>query len=263
MSAFREFAKMTNPRQSILGLILLSGLFLSSCANKEIVQMQESVSDLENRVFRYQKEVSQDTEETSSPLGEMNATISKAFQDIRYSQTNLETMIEQISTRLGRLEREVEALKERVGRIDTFTATSYAKLTEGLNQSRERLETDVQALQNALNTISGDLDDIQKKTDSSLARSEQTIGRVRNQLEKRMADIESNNQTMYRRILKELGASAPDLPQTSGGKIHTVVSGDTLSSIAAKHGVDMSAIQDLNGISDPSKIRIGQRIRIP
>jgi LysM repeat protein len=45
--------------------------------------------------------------------------------------------------------------------------------------------------------------------------------------------------------------------------IVTVRSGDTLSAIAAAHGVTVSALMDANGITNPNLLSIGQELRIP
>ncbi|MCB0872783.1 MAG: LysM peptidoglycan-binding domain-containing protein [Thermoleophilia bacterium] len=42
-----------------------------------------------------------------------------------------------------------------------------------------------------------------------------------------------------------------------------VVAGDTLSSIAARAGVSASALVRANGLSDPNRIVVGQRLRLP
>jgi LysM repeat protein len=42
-----------------------------------------------------------------------------------------------------------------------------------------------------------------------------------------------------------------------------VRSGDTLFSIAQRHGVTPAAIADLNGLRDRHKLSIGQRLRLP
>jgi LysM repeat protein len=52
-------------------------------------------------------------------------------------------------------------------------------------------------------------------------------------------------------------------PVKSTGTTYTVRSGDTLSSIAARFGTTVKAIQDLNNIKDPSLIRTGQVLKIP
>jgi LysM repeat protein len=47
-----------------------------------------------------------------------------------------------------------------------------------------------------------------------------------------------------------------------GGSV-TVRAGDTLSSIAARHGVGQAAMASANGLADPNSIRIGQTLRVP
>ena len=48
----------------------------------------------------------------------------------------------------------------------------------------------------------------------------------------------------------------------SDGKTYTVKSGDTLSGIAAKYGTTYQALAAKNGIADPNKIYVGQKIKI-
>lgn len=57
----------------------------------------------------------------------------------------------------------------------------------------------------------------------------------------------------------------PGSAAASGGGTsrYTVVSGDTLSAIGSKFGVDYHTIASLNGISDPNKIYAGQVLVIP
>ena len=47
------------------------------------------------------------------------------------------------------------------------------------------------------------------------------------------------------------------------GPVHTVVQGDTLGRIAHAHGLDHRALARLNGIADPDRIAVGQRIHVP
>lgn len=44
---------------------------------------------------------------------------------------------------------------------------------------------------------------------------------------------------------------------------YIVKKGDTLSAIAAKHGTSVSALVSANGIKNPDRISVGQRINIP
>jgi LysM repeat protein len=62
-------------------------------------------------------------------------------------------------------------------------------------------------------------------------------------------------------------SSAAPAPTTSapraGTDTHSVVSGDTLGSIARTYGVRVGEIATLNNITDPAKLRVGQVLRLP
>lgn len=49
----------------------------------------------------------------------------------------------------------------------------------------------------------------------------------------------------------------------SGEQVYTVQKGDTLSKIAAKYGTTYQKLASYNGIANPNKISVGQKIRIP
>jgi len=60
----------------------------------------------------------------------------------------------------------------------------------------------------------------------------------------------------------------PTSPPSSGGQqggevIHVVQRGETLTSIARKYNTSVQAISQANGISNPSQIYVGQRLKIP
>ena len=48
----------------------------------------------------------------------------------------------------------------------------------------------------------------------------------------------------------------------SSAQYYTVQSGDTLSGIAAKYGTSYQKVAQLNGISNPNVIYVGQRLRV-
>ncbi len=61
------------------------------------------------------------------------------------------------------------------------------------------------------------------------------------------------------------GGSTPEPPATGQGAAgsHTVAAGDTLTSIAARYGVSVSALAAENNISNPNRIITGQQLSIP
>jgi LysM repeat protein len=56
--------------------------------------------------------------------------------------------------------------------------------------------------------------------------------------------------------------SAASTP-AAGSRTHTVAAGETLSRIARAYGTTIRAIVDANGLSDPDRVRAGQRLTIP
>jgi murein DD-endopeptidase MepM/ murein hydrolase activator NlpD len=72
-------------------------------------------------------------------------------------------------------------------------------------------------------------------------------------------------------LLVAISGCAPRLPSwtpiyrrpASYGSVHVVRKGETLSSIARRYGVSSYAIARYNGLRDPNRIEVGQRLRIP
>ena len=57
--------------------------------------------------------------------------------------------------------------------------------------------------------------------------------------------------------------SAPAILEPAASQTYTVQNGDSLSKIAARHGVSSREIAELNNIKDANKIRIGQKLLLP
>lgn len=58
-------------------------------------------------------------------------------------------------------------------------------------------------------------------------------------------------------------ASVPSGNPSSAEQVYTVKAGDTLSKIAAKFGTTYQKLASYNGIANPNKINVGQKIKIP
>ncbi len=248
-----------------LWLCLSIILFFSGCASREINSLQQSVANLENRMIDYQVSSSQDVAETTSKVTQVNQTVNKAFNDIRYSQSNIGTMIEQLSDRLVKVEQDISALQQSSQRIDSFSSESYTNLTDRINGTEELMKTqrrqDIEAIQQNLNSLAENI--------TSIKSIQNVNQRSINSLETKISSVSEENRKIYRQILKELGANVPgeadlsSIEAEDSGQTHKVEKGETLSAIASKRGVSVQAIQILNGIDNASHIRIGQVLRIP
>jgi LysM repeat protein len=58
-------------------------------------------------------------------------------------------------------------------------------------------------------------------------------------------------------------SSTPFVPSPAPTRTYTVRSGDTLSAIAVRFGTTVRALRQANGITDPSRLQIGQVLQIP
>ncbi len=59
-------------------------------------------------------------------------------------------------------------------------------------------------------------------------------------------------------------APPPDAsPAPAGAKTYTIKRGDTLSGVAGSYGITWQALAELNGITDPGRLRIGQVLQLP
>jgi len=58
-------------------------------------------------------------------------------------------------------------------------------------------------------------------------------------------------------------SSAPSAEPSTSGSTYKVKSGDTLSAIAARFGTTVRVLVDLNGITDPSRLKVGQVLKLP
>jgi LysM repeat protein len=59
------------------------------------------------------------------------------------------------------------------------------------------------------------------------------------------------------------GAAGSSQPPAVGTRTYKVKSGDTLVGIAAKFGTTPKALSKLNGITNPSALKVGQILQIP
>lgn len=63
----------------------------------------------------------------------------------------------------------------------------------------------------------------------------------------------------YNAVQAKVNAQVDEISKAA---YYTVVKGDTLSALAKKHETSVNALVQLNGIADPNKIYVGQKIRV-
>jgi murein DD-endopeptidase MepM/ murein hydrolase activator NlpD len=63
-------------------------------------------------------------------------------------------------------------------------------------------------------------------------------------------------------VLTIPGTSSAGAAPTAAPRVHVVQPGDTLGAIARRYGVPVSSLARANGISDPNRINVGQRLTV-
>ena len=160
------------------------------------------------------------------------------------------------------------------------------------------IETEIASLRNELDSISGSLDRSVTKSEqtsrSANADTRAEVAAIRDEIAvlRKKVDampgvittlVDGREKSMRDYVDQSVKASEARLttaisrrtqPASSGGNSgsvtysgeayeHTVKSGETLSEIAQAYGVTVKEIQSANKNLDPSKIRVGQVVRVP
>lgn len=147
----------------------------------------------------------------------------------------LEGRISGVEESVAALERGQESTTTRIADLDAEIARGIEALRSGQQQLGIELESKIRSTDTARKS---DRDDVLRR------------------LEIVLDEVTKEN----KRLTAELDAVKASTAEGGG---HTVTSGETLASIAAKYGVSVSALLAANSISDPNLIKVGQKLVIP
>ncbi|MBM4156275.1 MAG: LysM peptidoglycan-binding domain-containing protein [Lentisphaerae bacterium] len=172
------------------------------------------------------------------------------------------TYYEDMNAQQVRQQEDLRAIREQIQRL--------SGRIEGIEMETQRLATDLEAVRSLASSAG--------ESQGRLVQGQvQELGTRIRQLEAaRESDRQAIVDDISRRVAEMLkrssagsssGASRSTTPvrrsSSSTGYEHVVKAGETLSAIAAAYGVTQSVIAQENGISDPSKVRVGQKLFIP
>jgi LysM repeat protein len=134
-------------------------------------------------------------------------------------------------------------------------------------------------LQKTVNTHGDEIDTIENDLRAATSKSESDLRGLRQGVQDALNDVGTQIGTLRAQVTKvEEAQKARPAAAAAGGKAgaaaaptgvlnpdgtYTIAPGDTFSKIARKFSVRMDAIEAENPGLDPSKLRPGQKIRIP
>ena len=102
------------------------------------------------------------------------------------------------------------------------------------------------------------------------SRNELTVLRARcSEQERQIRTLESDIESLHsqlaleRRRARGVHASVSPEPTAKASRACVVTTGDTLSSLARRHDTSVGNLMKVNGITDPTRLRIGQQLELP
>jgi LysM repeat protein len=168
------------------------------------------------------------------------------FEDVNAQQVRQQEDLRTLQEQIQRLSGRIEGIEMETQRLAAETE-SVRKLASSAGESQGRL-------------LQGQVQEIGTRVRQLEAARETDRQAIVDDISRRMAEImkkssvgtsSSGTRTATRRS------------SSSSGYEHVVKAGESLSAIAAAYGVSSAVIAQENGISDPSKVRVGQKLFIP
>ncbi len=169
------------------------------------------------------------------------------------------------------------------GATGCMTYDDYAARAEMDKQEDVLLvKEDVRKLAGRIEAVELELQRLENQVESARSGQDaQTRARL-DELDGRIKGVEIARENDKREIIDKLTAKITEIVSKSSGSSssgakrqntkrsssdvgyeHEVKPGESLSAIAAAYGVTLKVIMDNNGITDPNKLRVGQKLFIP
>jgi LysM repeat protein len=170
------------------------------------------------------------------------------------------------------------------GTSGCMTYDDYAARAEmGKEEDVLLVKEDVRKLAGRIEAVELELQRLENQVETSRSGQDaQTRARL-DELDGRIKGVETARENDKREIIDKLTAKITEIVSKSAssssssaakrqntkrsssdvGYEHEVKSGESLSAIAAAYGVTLKVLMDNNGITDPNKLRVGQKLFVP
>jgi len=248
--------------------------------NKKISNLDNKLSQLDSKSVEFDNELSQ----LSSDLSQVKINVSKStdklsqydskFLQLDNKLSQYDSKVAQLTTNFSQLDSKLSQTMGSVSNLQKDNDANKSKintlstsLADVLNRVGS-LEKSNNNLLNRINTIDSQvkqIDVIRKDLDILSSQLREVQGSIPTTISQSDVDFLKQLQQQIIELKNAIQSVDPvTLLRLDQGYIYYVVkSGDTLSTIANVYKTALSKITEINGIKDPSKISIGQMIKIP
>jgi len=166
----------------------------------------------------------------------------EAQDEFERRQAGLSEKVLSLEGRVGALEEEVGALRFEIDRLSQQMGDMESDFSRGLESIRGGLE------QLGIE-LEGRIRDVDQSREADRAAQLERLEIV-------LDEVTRENEAL-REEIEAIRTSVAE------GYEHEVRRGETLATIASQYGVTVQAIAQANGISDPNRIAVGQKLIIP
>ncbi len=161
------------------------------------------------------------------------------------------------SGKVGQTETSITALQNQIQGFEDKISELESALERATNQ-RTALESHLRSIssqtQNALNQVGTEISNTRRQT----AANAEAVAKLTETLN------EMRTSTVAATPARTTEAGGGERTATGGGQqIHSIVSGDTFTTLSRRYGVSIDAIMAANPDADPRRLRVGQQITIP
>lgn len=172
-----------------------------------------------------------------------------------------------VAARLDGLQKGLQTMNDNLVAMSSFEKKQEERIAKIQEQFQGQLKVIVeevgrenQELTRSIAAVRSDLDAVRQEA----ADTRQGLGdlqRSMQQIAEQLAAAQGQLQDLSRR--QEALRKAQAAPPARAGGQHTVRSGETLTTIAARYGISVQALKERNQIADADTIREGQKLAIP
>jgi len=241
----------------------------TGCFFGQLQRTEEQIRILETRLEILDENTRRSYEESEKGLQDLFHGLKKQSDVVQRNQLRMNAQLEDLSKEVLKMRRDLDANNQKAGSLESRLDTAESVLKTDLAKALASLEKDQKSFQAAirkeladskaanLKAVKDSESRLEKADASSEAKLRQELSKLKTEIAASFREIEN--------LVRGLGPGDGTVPPKAiaEGFPHVVAKGESLSLIAQDYGVRLQDIIDANGITDPSKLQIGQEIIIP
>ncbi len=170
-------------------------------------------------------------------------------EDVAQVRSSVSEELIDVDDKINEVHGRIDELEQQLDRLARVQDQQASELGAVVKDTRAQLQNDSKTRLAALS--------------SKLNKLENQQSRNRQELNKKLNVVLEEVTSENRELRQQIRTLSKSMAAPNDEGYYVISKGDTLSGIAAMFGVTSQEIIEANGLSDPNKIRVGQKLYIP